>query len=171
MVLILSLCPFFPVKAQDASESSKNKKLQNFFYIEIFGNAGIFSVNCEPRVVGNFFIRVGLGLNEANNPDSTNTFPLIVPDVLLIPNYLFPLSDDLIMECGIGAVALFNSHHNKDWLFWNKGYNSSFCVTGRLGIRYAHHNGSVLGIAFTPFIDTKPWAIFNFFGIIAGFTF
>ncbi len=151
---------------------------QNAIFIELGGNAVLYSLNYDRLLGQDYGFRVGFGYlgvssgSQNNDGTSASASLLIIPATL---NYfLASHSDGKVgsskFELGAGIVLVDLSANVSGGGIGNAFSKSGFGGTATIGYRYQPYDGGVLfRIAFTPVFGSVgflPWA-----GISFGFTF
>ena len=141
---------------------------KNLLYLEMFGNAGYFSVNYEHVVSKHFSFRLGFGGHQFDI-DQTAEFPASKPVFIALINWV-TVRYFSYFEIGIGADFQFDSKlQGKEAMFHNSSY---ILPTGRIGMALAPEGGGVCFVlAITPFFNFKPLAMFTWFSIGVGLSF
>ena len=136
---------------------------KNTIFVELGGNAAIYSINYERFFEESWGIRVGIGALW----DSENTVALVP---LLFNKYWGNQNSPHKFETGLGAT--FGHHHERD-RYWGHNYHNihqGVMGTATLGYRYLpKEKGMTFKFAFTPFFDQDtfiPWV-----GISLGYAF
>lgn len=137
---------------------------KNHFYIELGGNAIIYSFNYERLVSENFSIRGGIGI--------TPVFFFINETILAIPltaSYIVGSGPNKF-EIGLGTV--FVSYQGTEIFDLPENDKSAFVLTGILGYRYFKPRGGfTFRICFTPSFNPSTNGLLPYGGISFGYGF
>ena len=122
-------------------------------YFQLLGSAGTYSLNYERRIGPNFgpvAFTLSAGLSAFNNA--------AVYDAPILGRLLLGRRNQL--EAGIGLEPEL----------YHGAYGSEYqtLLIAALGYRHFFKHGFMLGLAFTPIVETRPWFIYPNIGINIG---
>lgn len=143
----------FLLLALNIFAQGKTEPAQNNIYLELFGNAGAYSINYDRTLIENFSIRAGVMIISLN-PDFTGAVPVLI-------NKKF-YTDKNHVEIGFGAT-LFSIKLN---LLKHDGKIVNGAVpTAVFGYCFESNSGITGRITFTPFYYNNKIIPFGGFGI------
>lgn len=164
--------------AQDAAGGPLlgERTARNGLFVELGGNAIIYSLNYERFVTDNAAIRAGFGwigvTASATDGYSTDTASASFTMIPLTASYLGLRSGNHALELGGGAVIVTVSGSVSNDASGAEAFGSASGVvgTGIVGWRYAPLNGGFnFRVAYTPVIGSE--GLYNWFGVAAGAVF
>jgi len=136
--------------------AAQQRKPNNIF-LEIFGNAGAYSLNYDRVLFPNISVRLGVMLLPSSSKLITS-FPLIM-------NYRFYIGSNYL-EAGLGAT-IFSTPLNFGKFGEKTAKGKIF--TGVIGYCFQTESGIIARISFTPFYDKGK--IIPFGGFSFGYNF
>lgn len=128
-------------------------KFNNNIYLEVFGNAGAYSLNYDRTIISDASLRGGIMVAKANN-DLLFVFPLLV-------NYRFNIGRDFL-EIGVGKTFVDLKSESKKIGFIELKGN---LWTSVIGYRIQTEDGLNFRVAFTPFYYDRKFVPFGGFSI------
>lgn len=141
------------VLALNIFAQGKTEPAQNNIYLELFGNAGAYSINYDRTLIENFSIRAGLMIISFK-PDFTGSIPILI-------NKKFYINKNHV-EIGLGATLFsikFNMLKSSD-----KTINDAV-PTAVIGYCFEPNSGIIGRVSFTPFFYHGKIIPFGGFGI------
>lgn len=147
-----------------AQDQMMRPSKKNQFYLELGGNAIIYSFNYERMITDNFSLRGGIGISP--------TLGLVEGTFIFIPitgSFLLG-SNTSKLEIGLG-VTYFSGKETEFFSYEvDSETKSKLFITGILGYRYVSSGGFIFRVAFTPLYnpdkteDSKflPWGALSF---------
>jgi len=137
---------------------------RNTFYLELLGNAGLFSFNYEYEISTNFSPRIGFSLLPFGHSSNSGTHSelSLVNTVLL--NYFVDIKNNNKFELGIGITNLFDEDLSSGI--------EQFLITCSIGYRFSQRDGGFMyKITFTPFYSTDREEFYPWLGVGVGVRF
>ncbi|MFA5781137.1 MAG: hypothetical protein WC868_02590 [Bacteroidales bacterium] len=163
----------------DTSVSFKKDTLKNIripnnsFYIELLGNAPLYSLNYERIFINKnkFYLsgRIGIGYFFSKlDPGSSN---IVVTPVLI--NVGYQLRKKFFIETGIGATYAYQREVTYSYYSGKKeiDINNSFFGTALIGLRIQGSKGFLFRVGFTPFYSINEFLFAPFGGVSFGYSF
>lgn len=150
--LLVGMCLLFL-----STMNAQGKRTNNNIYLELAGNAGVYSLNYDRVVYNNFSVRAGIMLL----PSISKLFTAVP----LIMNYRFHIGDNYI-ETGLG-VTIFSLP--ADFGFLGEKTLKAKILTGVISYCYKSKSGINSRISFTPFYYNQK--LFPFGGFSIGYSF
>lgn len=147
----------FNVATWSQSYNDVVTKYENNIFLEVFGNAGAYSLNYDRTIIKDFSIRAGFMALKSDN-DFVTGFPVLV-------NYRFSINQNYL-EVGIGQT--FFSLPN-DFEVLGLIEEKGPLITGAISYRIQADNGINFRISFTPFFNDKKFIPFG--GFSFGYSF
>lgn len=132
-------------------------KYENNIFLEVFGNAGAYSVNYDRIIVKDFSIRASFMALKSDD-DFVTAFPVLI-------NYRFNLNENFL-EVGIGQT-LFTLPD--DFKLLGLIEEKGPLITGAISYRIQANSGINFRISFTPFFYDKRFIPFG--GFSFGYSF